>query len=102
MRHCDLNAAMFDLIFGFDALAIAERGLKEGNTLAYQVLRDACAPFVPPETDPSVVESQVWSLIHGYTTLYLSGRFQTGEAGTKRSFDQVMTLLDQMVINPDA
>lgn len=96
------NPALFDLIFGFDARAIAERGLKEDNTLAYHVLRDACAPFVPAGADPTIVESQVWSLIHGYTTLYLSGRFQGGGTDTDGSFDLVMTLLDQIGAHPAA
>lgn len=90
------NRALFNLVFGFDALEMQNRGMTEENSLAYQVLRQACAPFVPPDTDRTVIEAQVWSLIHGFTTLALSGRFNPAEALLPDPFDQVMALLDRI------
>lgn len=90
--------ALFDLIFGFDA-SLGRKGppLEEGRA-AYAVLRDTCAPFVAEGQDPAVVEAQVWSLIHGYTTLHLSGRLSPDRPGGEidDQFDEVMRLLDRI------
>lgn len=90
------NRALFDLMFGFDATDDTEKSMSEESTMSYGVLRAACAPFVPAGTNPAVIESQVWSLIHGFTTLGLSGRFQSPDM-----FDQVMALLSQIGTTPD-
>ncbi|MBC55779.1 MAG: hypothetical protein CL814_02475 [Confluentimicrobium sp.] len=47
--------------------------------IAYDVLRQTCAPFVPTGQDPRTVETRVWSLNHGFGVVYLSGRFQSGD-----------------------
>ncbi|OUS38487.1 TetR family transcriptional regulator [Rhodobacterales bacterium 56_14_T64] len=90
------NPALFDLIFSAAPMAGFEADLEQGTTFAYKVLRDACAPVVPEGQDPMVVETQVWSLIHGYTNLYMAGRFgpvdPTQQA--RGPFDAVMALLD--------
>ncbi len=74
------NPALFGLIFSFDWVTSVQHGLQDDSARAYQVLRDSCAPFVAPGEDPFVLETQVWSLIHGFTTLYLSGRFGPPDA----------------------
>jgi AcrR family transcriptional regulator len=96
------NRALFDLIFGFD-VADGRKGpaLEEGAS-AYAVLREACAPFVAEGQDPAVVEAQVWSLIHGYTTLHLSRRLSPDrpQAETPDRLDEVMALLDRIGTTP--
>lgn len=89
------HRALFDLIFGFDPTGQVAKDLQEDSTAGYLVLREACAPFVPPGVDPLVIETQVWSLIHGFTTLSLSGRFQSADM-----FDQVMALLERVGCDP--
>ena len=76
-------------------------GDHEKGTNAYQILSEACAPFVPSGTDPRIVEIQVWSLAHGFTLLALPGRFiEGGIDHTDALFDQVMALLHH--VGPDA
>jgi hypothetical protein len=58
------------------------------------------APFVAPGTDPQVIETQVWSLIHGFTAPSLSGRFRRDAAAPADPFDQVLALLDNLAANP--
>lgn len=92
------NPALFELIFSAAPLGNFEADLQQGTPFAYEVLRNACAPFVPSGQDPMIVETQVWSLIHGYTHLYMAGRF--GPIDTTQQargpFDMVMTLLDTL------
>jgi AcrR family transcriptional regulator len=92
------NPALFDLIFSSAPLVNLETDLKQGTAYSYGVLRDACAPFVPLGQDPMVIETQVWSLIHGYTHLYMASRFGPIDP-TQQSrgpFDAVMALLDSL------
>jgi len=91
LRFAEAEPALFDLIFGFSTRKLEKHGISDVGQPAYMVLRDACAPFVPPGTDPVAVETRVWSLIHGYAALRLSGRF-AGTAAT--GFDSVIALLD--------
>ncbi|WIY25545.1 TetR/AcrR family transcriptional regulator [Parasedimentitalea psychrophila] len=94
------NPALFELIFSSAPMAGLDRDLKQGTAFAYEVLRDACAPFVLPGQDPQVVETQVWSLIHGYTHLYMASRFGPVDPlqQARGPFDAVMALLDKLVV----
>lgn len=95
------NPALFELAFSIkvirDLKPAADMG---GVTVGYDILRETCAPFVPPDGDPFVVESQVWSLIHGYATLQLTGRFGGCSAlqPCGAGFDQVISLLDHLPV----
>lgn len=93
------NRALFWLIFGYDLSESPRHEITYVGSYSYAPLRRCCAPFVPEGTAPEIIESQVWSLIHGFTSLYLSGRFQAArdpsdEAARNGLFDAVMGLLD--------
>jgi hypothetical protein len=59
---------------------------------------------VPEGQAPEVIEAQVWSLIHGYAFLAVSGQFGDGAAETApcrdASFTAVMALLDRIGVDP--
>jgi AcrR family transcriptional regulator len=84
--------ALFDLIFSFRVGSPVLGKVGADSSVAYQVLRDTCAPFVPEGTDPEVIETQVWSLVHGLSLLILTGRFGTEEP----PIDEVLSLLDRI------
>lgn len=69
---------------------------------AYGILRATCAPFVPTDTPREVIEAQVWSLIHGYTLLFTTGRLncRAPRAVEDGPFDAVMALLDRIGVDP--
>jgi len=96
------HPALLQMIFGvtpeeMEAAATDTPGDHEKGTNAYQILSEACAPFVPAGTDPRIVEIQVWSLAHGFTLLALPGRFiEGGVDHTDALFDQVMALLNHV------
>lgn len=94
------NPALFDLIFSAGPMADFQEDLGQTAPIAYEVLRDACAPFVPHGQDPVVIETQVWSLIHGYTHLFMAGRFGPIDSAQqdKGPLDMVMTMLDSLAI----
>ncbi len=95
------HAGLLDVIFGGHGLAaiVNEGGRDEAE--AYLILREVCAPFVPEGDNPLVVEAQVWSLIHGFTLLFLAGEFgppdQPLDGGP---FDQIMALLARVGTPP--
>lgn len=88
--------ALYDLIFSFRANSRLIEHLQEGSAPAYMVLRDCCAPFQPPGADPVILETQVWSLVHGYAMLLLTGRF-----GDTRAYDEAfLAVLDRIIAPP--
>jgi len=81
--------ALFDLMFHqVWSLAGTEAELGIAGARAYGVLSQACAPFVPEGVSPGVVEAQVWSLIHGYSTLAV-----VGELGRNRPLAPIRDVL---------
>ncbi|WP_172296114.1 TetR/AcrR family transcriptional regulator [Pseudoruegeria sp. HB172150] len=97
------NRALFQLIFGFDAKDVPVRPTRDVGSFGYEPLRRCCAPFIPDDVPREVIEAQVWSLIHGFTTLFLAGRFWALEdAPEDGAFDQVMALLDRVGTAPES
>lgn len=83
------------VIFGDQGLAGLVHGGGKEEADAYLTLRDVAAPFVAPGQDRLVVETQIWSLIHGFTLLYLSGEFGSPPPPIDDGpFAQVIALLD--------
>ncbi|MBO9466199.1 TetR/AcrR family transcriptional regulator [Tropicibacter sp. R15_0] len=94
--------ALFELMFNIKVIYdMVTSPVVPDSALGYDVLRDTCTPFVAPDTDPILVETQVWSLIHGYGTLLLAGRFggSNPDAPLGPIFDPVMALLDQLTVH---
>ena len=96
------HRGLLENMFGVDARHLMRNRVDADSTDAYQILREACAPFVPEGTPPEVIEIQVWSLIHGYTLLFVSGRL--GPVAPERveqgPFEPVMALLDRIGTPP--
>lgn len=90
------DPALYDLIFSFRATSRLIEEMQVNSAPAYQVLRDTCAPLVPPGADPLVIETQVWSLVHGFALLILSGRFDPDPVPE----DAVLALLDRIGADP--
>ena len=90
------HPALFRLMFGFEA---HERGhmLSDGNATAYDVLRAACAPFVTPHRPEALLETQVWSLIHGYACLALANKYASDEFS--QNLPALLSLLDKFELN---
>lgn len=93
-----LHPALFRLMFGFEAHE-RHHVLSDGNAAAYDVLRAACRPFVTPDRPAPVLETQVWALIHGFSTLYLAGNLiaEVQNVPGGGPFDDVMAALDRIV-----
>lgn len=92
------HKGLLDVMFNLPADTFVKVSNVRETSNSYAILREACAPFVPQGTQPEVVEMQVWSLIHGFTLLYVSGRFgplpdQDADRGL---FDQVMAFLNHV------
>lgn len=91
LRFARDNPSLFAMIFSFQVHADLIGGAAPMADAAYDVLRDTCAPLVPAGTDPVVVETQVWALVHGYAGLVLAGRFDGADLD-----DAVLALLDRV------
>ena len=98
------NPALFALIFTCGPMDALEDNINTGGDTAYGLLRETCAPFVPAGTNPLVIETQVWSLIHGFSHLFLTGTFGPGnhEGDHHPLFAPVMSLLQHIGPPPAA
>lgn len=65
------NAGLFRVMFTTPGLHRDDPDLMRHSGAAYQVLRDACAPFAG--TPREETELAVWSLVHGYAALGFAG-----------------------------
>ena len=95
------NPAVFDLMFRqiWDLAGTSEE-LGVAGARAYRVLADACAPFVAKDSDPTIVETQVWGLVHGYSTLALPGKL--GRNRPVPRVEDVLGLLNKLdLVEPD-
>ncbi len=89
--------ALFDLMFHqVWALSGTEAELGLAGLRAYNVLALACAPFVPKGTESTVIETQVWSLIHGYSALTVVGKM--GGQRPVSPLENTLALLDALVL----
>ena len=89
------NPALYDLMFRqIWALAGSGEELRLAGARAYAVLAQACAPFVSKGEEPGIVETQVWSLIHGYATLVLVGKL--GRNRPIASVEELLGLLRKL------
>lgn len=97
------NGALFALMFRKKAVMAPESALHAASSRAYGILRDACAPFIPPGIAPEVIEAQGWSLIHGCAFPLVSGQIDGAAApcGVAAASD-VMALLDRIGVQDDA
>ncbi|KAJ55011.1 hypothetical protein ACMU_14745 [Actibacterium mucosum KCTC 23349] len=92
------NPALFELIFGISAMLYLNEVQPESPGASYDMLRQCCAPFVAEGAESGPVEAQVWSLIHGFATLFLSEQFGPVDRGNPDldAFNKVITLLDSL------
>jgi AcrR family transcriptional regulator len=64
------HQGLFDLMFASPHVNRADPALIPHSARSYMILREACLPFAPPgaSADP-VLETAVWSMVHGYAAL---------------------------------
>ena len=73
---------LFHVMFVSPEVNRSDPALTPQSTRAYLLLRAACLPFAAPgATEDALLETAVWSLVHGYATLGCDG---TG--GHRRAF----------------
>lgn len=89
--------ALFALIFSQRGATGPMDEVRAAAAPSYAVLARTCAPFVPPGTDPQVIETQVWSLVHGFAQLLLHDAFPQGHPPPD---DAVIALVDRVGCDP--
>lgn len=66
------RAGLFHLIFVSPEVDRTDPEVMTASFQAYQVLREACLPFSPTAAPDPVIETAVWSAVHGYALLGLN------------------------------
>ncbi|MBY6537221.1 TetR/AcrR family transcriptional regulator [Rhodococcus sp. BP-349] len=95
------NAHLYDMMFGLSTrgtyryVASSDRTSSEGFAPAYAVLTATCEELARTGVSPidgEQIAAELWSLVHGFVTLEISGNF-AGHA------DPVATILQPMAVN---
>lgn len=95
LRFARDHEAMFNLMFSSTELEIGDPDLQRYSTAAYQVLREACAPFVNPSSVDTRTEIMVWSLVHGFAGISRIARNKSdGHPGRKIRFEDILPALE--------
>ena len=63
---------LFLFIFSGQRFNQEDQEFSRHSAAAYGILRETCAPLVPPGTAPDEIEILVWSLVHGYAHLAMT------------------------------
>ncbi len=93
------HPAVFDLMFSplkkgdvsLDEYTLAE--LTQNSADAYAVLHDACDPFEHGRGGELATETMIWSLVHGYATLFTDWSAHSGPTGEVADFDEMLPQL---------
>ncbi len=99
LEFASKHRAVFDLMFAprnlidpqIDEVTLAELAAK--SEAAYLVLHDACQPFEHGEIGELGTETMVWSLVHGYATLFSHRKTRYGSTDELPSFDNILPKL---------
>lgn len=72
LAFAEQRAGLFHLLFVSAEVMREDPALVQASATAYQVLRDACLPFSQDGKPDPVIETAVWSMVHGYALLGLN------------------------------
>ena len=73
LRFAMANPGLFQVMFGATGCEQGSPELSEAGTVSYAVLQRVCAPLAPGKAGAEGNELLVWSMVHGFATLVLSG-----------------------------
>lgn len=86
---------LFLFIFSGQAYTGEDEDFRVHSERAYAILKEACAPFVPAGSPSENVEALVWSLVHGYAHLTISGKMRERKHGRPwPEFEPLLAHLD--------
>lgn len=74
LQFAEAHPALFTLMFNAGANVPDSPELHLHSSEAYEVLRQACAPFKPVGGNPANTELMIWSCVHGLASLKLGAR----------------------------
>lgn len=64
------NARLFELMFLSNDICRSDPGLESASLGAYGILHDACLPLATSPREVRLLETAVWSLVHGFAMLF--------------------------------
>lgn len=68
------NPGLFHLMFATPAYKYSGDAFQHATDAAYEVLRGVCAPFSNTPQNAEKIEVLVWSIAHGYASLFLENK----------------------------
>lgn len=94
----EAHPSLFLFIFSSQKFNADNADYKAHAGRSYQILRECCAPFAPPSSQPEEVEVLVWSLVHGYAHLAMTRKLDNPHLSNSwPGFEPVLKNLLQML-----
>ncbi|MCF6322682.1 MAG: TetR/AcrR family transcriptional regulator [Rhizobiaceae bacterium] len=91
LKFAITNEALFNLMFSPQMQDLEDNNSQRELPDAYQVLRDACAPFKHGSNGAAGTELMVWSLVHGFAQLTRKNRVHPDKHTTDdTNFDNIL------------
>ena len=84
VAYAEANPGLISLMFNAGKERVEKAAFGGSGQRAYTILREGCAPFAPAGAEADSLETQIWSLIHGFAFLSIGGRFDNPGRITKR------------------
>lgn len=72
LAFAETRAGLFHLLFVAPEVDRGEAAVMQASALAYDVLRQACLPFSENGAPDPLIETAVWTMVHGYALLGLN------------------------------
>ena len=102
LTFADRHSALFHLMFNSPSLDRSDAQLVAESNRAYLILRDACLSFAIGPYPDEVLETAVWSLVHGYALLGFSNPSPGSRAATSTpDFGRLLETLIRGHVGPD-
>lgn len=96
MDYASAHPELFLFIFSGQKFNEEDEDFCQHAAHAYEILRNTCAPMVPPGTDREEIEVLVWSLVHGYAQLSMTRKKDNPKLDRSwPEFDQVFRHLER-------
>ena len=72
LAFAETRAGLFHLLFVAPDVVRGDPKVMQASFLAYEVLRQACLPFSASGAPDPLIETAVWTMVHGYALLGLN------------------------------
>lgn len=96
MAFADQSPDLLELMFRVAYKPKEDFGVFQASSESYGLLKQVAAPFACDAQDARRVEGQIWSMVHGYALLRLSGRLGCDPDDPSGDVETMLSMFDNL------